>query len=213
MAGPDFSAVSKVIKSVAGLIAVVPGLALITNAITLPLTLQQLLGALALALGVVIVIAIYLFGQRLHQMKAQRVGLIVVGLAVAGVTVAMICSGAANTYVLKRMVDGAVELRVLPLNPSGQLKTDLEDFGGDYDEALRHPVIGARVSSAIDRQDGGTVLLLSVSFLLAQALLLGAIVIGAWKLADTLRQRRRSTDGPGEPPVPRRRSTDSPAES
>jgi len=198
MAAPSIASVSNVIKGVAGLIAILPGIALVTNAIVLPLTLQQFLGGLALALGVVIILAIYLFGQRLHRMKPQRVGAMVIAMAVAGAGIAMLCSGVANTYVLKRSVGDGVEMRVMPLRPTGQLAADLESFGGDYDEALRHPVIGARVATEMDRQDGPTILLLSVSFLLAQALLLSAIVTGAWKLANALGQKRAEPAAPVE---------------
>lgn len=178
MAEP-FAKLEGVIKGAAGVVALIPGIALFTQAVSLPPPLETFLGGVSLTFGVAVVLAIILFQRRIARAPADRVGVVVLALALAGILTAIVCYKFADTHVMR---DREVAI-VKPIKPEGKLARNLEVFGGDYAEMLANANVGARARDDMKRQSGSAIWFLSISLLLAQTLLLTAIVLGAWKVA------------------------------
>ncbi|GAA0640744.1 hypothetical protein [Brevundimonas lenta] len=187
---PSFANVENVVKGVVSLIALLPGLALITRAIQLPLDLQQLMGGLALTAGVLVVLAVYLFGGRLKRLSAQKVGIAVLALGVVGLATSVYAFSYIGEHTIERSVDGETVQLVVPDRPTGQLATDMVYYQGDYVEAMHDPINGGRIARDIHAQAKPTLWAMIFWYTVAQTLLLAAMVLGAWKVADVLERRR-----------------------
>lgn len=181
-----FEKLEGTIKSAAGVVALIPGIAIFTRAITLPPQLHVLLGGLSLAFGVAVVMTIFLYRRRLSRVRADRIGLAVIALALVGVIAGIGLYGFAETHIIRV---GETTL-VAPLQPTGNLEGYLRTFRGDYAEMLANPFIGSVAQDDMRKQSGSAVWILSIGLMVVQTLLLTAIVLGAWKVAES----RRSTD-------------------
>lgn len=185
---PVFGRLETVIKGAVSVIALIPGIALVSRSVVLPPDLQDLLGGLALALGTVIILGIVLNRGRIRRTSAQRIGLISGGLAAAGFVAAIFGFNFAQRHLVPFKPDtGDQGYLLIPLRPSAELGSLLDQAGGSWPDAILNPGIGHLVREHMRAESGTAVWMLALLLLLAQAFLLTAIVLAAWKASEQLK--------------------------
>jgi len=186
---PLFGRMETAIKGAVSVVALIPGLALVFSAVTLPPELKDLLGGLALALGTVIVFGVVLNRGRIRRTSPQRIGTIAGVLAGAGLVASIFFFNFVGRHLIAIKQSSADAVYLLkPLQPSSELRSLLDAVGGSWAEAILNPGVGHRVRELMRAESGTAVWLLTALLLLAQALLLTAIVLVAWKAAERLKQ-------------------------
>ena len=192
---PLFGRLESVIKGAVSVIALVPGIALMFNAVTLPTELEGLLGGLALALGTVIVFGIVLNRGPIRRTRPQRIAAIAAVLATTGLAATVFFFNFVDRHLIaiKRPEADPVYL-LKPLDPSAELLALLDAVDGSWAEAILNPGIGHQVRELMRAEAGTAVWLLAALLLSAQALLLTAIILAAWKAAERLKPIPTDTD-------------------
>ena len=184
-----FETVANVIKGAAMLAAAAPGVAMLVNVVPVPPTIENLITASSLAVGAAIVISIMILRRSIQNASAPLLAIGVVIFALGGAWAAMKYVEFATVYVVSFVNTEHVEERVVvPVTPSPELAAILGDFNGDYAEALVSGIRGPRVRQLVNEGHGPTYTRLVCYLLLAQILLLTAIVGGAWKVAEMFRK-------------------------
>lgn len=197
-ASTDSKALSGAIKGVAAIAALVPGVAMLLRLVPFPPSVEQLLGGLSLAFGAAVVIAVIACRRRIEKAN-NTVAVTVILLSCAiGAALAIAFFGFATNHIESYKQGDQTVSVVVPLSPSDELVGILTQFGGDYGEALRNPIFAQRTAALMAAQSGSTTALLAAYLLAAQALLIGAIVAGAWKVADFF-SRAEDQNGLGGP--------------
>lgn len=180
--------------------ALVPGTAMFLHILPFPLNIEQLLGGLSLAFGAAVVTAVVACKGYIARASNFTVAVLTLLCAVAGAALALGFFDFGNTHIQSfTQSDNTVSSVVVPLRPSGELPDILNQFGGSYLQALASGVYRDRVLALIAEQNRTAVALLATFLLGAQGLLIGAIVIGAWKVADFFTPANGNV-GSSEPP-------------
>lgn len=182
-----FQNVERVLKGASGVVAIVPGVALLARVAHLPHNIQTLMGLLAVTLGASAVLVIFLLRQQLKQLSAKVVALAVIPTSLLGAAATTFFVILAMTHVIVTgAADGEEDYILVPLQPSDELRKLVAPLQYDWVEALANSAISAQVRQMMNDEAGSTVWLLTGSLLLAQTLLLVALVVSACKIADSL---------------------------
>lgn len=170
------------VKSILALLALLPGIAVLTGLIDIPPTLIQLVKFLSIFVSLVVLIAILLLQKRLARLPLLWVaGLAVVAVAVGG-AVAVGYWTFANRHIVVVAKGKQVTRYVVPLKPSAEVRSLVEPYDGDYAEALVTSVYKERLARLLSEDSGGTVAVMILLLVLAQTLLISGIVVGGWRL-------------------------------
>jgi hypothetical protein len=176
--------VTKIIKGAASLLAILPGIAMLTRIVPVPPTKETLITALSLSVGVAVIIAIMVLQQTLQKLSPLIVALFIIILAISGTLIAIKYVDFATAHMISITDNGLKKRIVTPLKSPQELITIVNgEFHGDWGEAYVSPIRGPRVRQLIKENNGSTYEILVVYLLAAQVLLLIAIVGGAWKAA------------------------------
>ncbi|MFZ0266310.1 hypothetical protein [Caulobacter sp.] len=181
-------ALSRAIKGVAAIAALVPGVAMLTNVVPLPTEADQLLGGLCLVFGAAVVIAVVALRTRIAKLPPGLVAGLVLASCCVGAVFAIQYFSFGGTHVIAyvdRRLDGTSnEVRLIaPLKPSPELSAILAEFGGHYEEALHSPLHRSQVARLMSNENKSAAALLATYLILAEALMIGALVAGAWRVA------------------------------
>jgi hypothetical protein len=176
--------VTKLIKGAASLLAILPGIAMLTRIVPVPPTIENLITALSLSVGVAVIIAIMVLQQKLQKSPPLIVSLLIIVLVISGTWIAIKYVEFAKTHIIPITDNGIKERIVTPLKSPQALITIVDgEFHGDWREAYVSPIRGPQVRQLIEENNGSTYAALVIYLLVAQVLLLIAIVGGAWKAA------------------------------
>ncbi|MET3665266.1 hypothetical protein [Caulobacter sp. 1776] len=195
--GSGADALSGAIKGAAAIAAVVPGVAILLKVVPLPPQADQLLGGLSLVCGVAVVIAVVTLRNRIAKLKAGLAAGLVMGGCLVGVVSAVQYYNFGGAHIIAYEDvdrDGkAKSVRLIaPIHPSPELSRILDEFNGDYGEALHSPIYRSRVAGLIARENGSATWRLVTYLMLAQAFLIGALVAGAWRTAAFFEARAKA---------------------
>jgi hypothetical protein len=183
------------IKAVIGVLALLPGVAVLTGLIDIPPTLVELVKALSVFTGIGVLIAILLLSESIRRASARKVALLTVAAVLLGAGFALAYRTVAAAQVVIVTVGDQVERFVIPLAPSEEIGSLVAPYGGDYAEALMTSVRAERLRQLMEEDSGSAVALMVLLMVVAQTLMVGGLVIGGWKLSMA-----------GEPAVSRRRN-------
>lgn len=177
--------VGKVIKGAVAILAMVPGVAMLANAVPVPPPGETVISVVTLAVGVAIVIAIALAQRLIRSMPAWALAVAVLALGILGALAAVRYADFAQTHIVE-FTDAQRQKHsvVVPAQPSAELSSILRTFNGDYAEAMTNPIRGHRVQQLVRDEGGATTTWLVLYLLAAQILLVTAVVAGAWKIAQ-----------------------------
>ncbi len=177
--------VARALKLIAGIIALLPGIAVMLKGIMVPPDLQQFLGGLVTSIGAVIIIIVFLIQKHITNLKDGWI----IGICVSSVAVALVCYFIYFVYYGRLYgewtLPGGTNLRlILPLHPTGELKEWLSSLHSWGAVIAAHP---ADVEPLVNKQNTSSKALLLGLFVVSFSLSIFAIVLGAWKMAATLR--------------------------
>jgi hypothetical protein len=185
------------IKALVALLALLPGVAVLTGLIDIPPTLVDLVKALSLFTGIGVLIAILLLSKPIRALRGRTVALMTVCAVVLGAGFAVAYRAVATRQVVIVTMGDQVERFVVPLAPSKEIGRLVDPYGGDYAEALMTSVRAERLHQLMDEESGGAVALMIALMVAAQTLMVGGIVVGGWKL--TMTDEAAATKGASRP--------------
>ena len=173
------------IKAVIGLLALLPGVAVLTGLIDIPPSLVDLVKALSIFAGIAVLIAILLLSGTIRALSGRTVALLTLSAVVLGGGFAVAYRAVAARQVVVVETGREVERFVVPLTPSAEIRRLVAPYGGDYAEALMTSVRAERLHQLMEEESGSAVALMIALMVVAQTLMVGGIVVGGWKLAMT----------------------------
>jgi hypothetical protein len=171
------------IKAMIGILALLPGVAVLTGLIDIPPTLVELVKALSVFTGIGVLIAILLLSESIRRASARKVALLTVAAVLLGGGFALAYRTVASGQVVVVTMGDQVERFVIPLAPSEEIGSLVAPYGGDYAEALMTSVRAERLRQLLEEDSGSAVALMVLLMVVAQTLMVGGLVIGGWKLA------------------------------
>lgn len=170
------------------------GLALPTFALVRLQNLPEDVAAIAYVVlptvSLALIVAIFIRGADIGRLSGRSAARLTLGLAVAGAIVtaayAMISDKLVFTFIDATEAGEVVsEVHVKPIAPSQEIQDIVAECGGDYRIALSDDCpAAANLKTYMFRDRLWSVALLLGTMLLAQLLFVGAIVGGAWWLAE-----------------------------
>jgi len=185
--------ISGVLKGIAAVIALFPGVAIYFRLVDIPPTLMQLVEIISFSISLIVIISVFLARDIISRMGSARVGLlcsIAVVLGAASITGYFLF--ARGHTVVVRAPEGPtpgshenVQRYIVPLNPSPELTAIVDPFFGDYEEAIRMSVQRETMKQLMNEESGSSLLVMIVLLVLSELLLMAPVVVGAWKLAGT----------------------------
>jgi len=172
------------IKAIGVFLALLPGVAVLVGLVQLPGSMEALVKFLSGALGVTIVLAVLLSSAPIRRMKGIVAAALILGCALGGAVAStsyMIYAG----HHLLPPPDGNGGAIAIPDEPSTELARLMQPFGDDdYAEALMVSVQRDRIRRLMDRDSSASISKMVGLLLTGQLLLVFAIALGAWKLAE-----------------------------
>lgn len=153
-----------------------------------------LLGATA---GIIVVLLVITFSSSLRKLRPMTVGVFLIATAIAGATTLVRYSTFASAHTIpvpplgKDEEDTRTRIYIIPHRPSSDLKRLVGNTHGDFGLLLESPARKIALSM-MTKDDGPTVVLIILYFVLSEALLVFAIVMSAWWLVG----RRETPAGP-----------------
>lgn len=176
--------VGGVIKALIALLALLPGIAVLTGLISIPPSLVDLVKMLSVFICIIALIVILLATSWIQRKSRLLIGALALVAVIAGAICSVVYWGFANRHIV--VIEPApdqVERYVVPLQPSAEIDRIMIPYRGDYAEALQTSIRKARLGQLMNDESGSAVAIMIVLLLVAQALLVGGVVAGAWKLA------------------------------
>ena len=140
------------IKSVIALLALLPGVAVLTGLIDIPPTLVELVKALSVFAGIGVLIAILLLSEPIRAMNGRTVALMTVSAIVVGAGFAVAYRAVATRQVVIVAMGDETERFVVPLAPSEEIGGLVGPYGGDYAEALMTSVRAERLCQLMEEE-------------------------------------------------------------
>jgi hypothetical protein len=183
MAG-KFATTGNVIKGAAALIALFPGIAVIFDLVDIPPTVIQLVRIISFSVGIIVLLAVFLLRDRIVAMSNERAAILGVVAVLIGAASLTGYYQFASRHTVIIPVEGTdrVDRYVIPLNPTPEIRTPVEIFGGDYDEALRMSPEAETLKIRMRDQQGSSVVIMVLLLVLSQVFLVAPVVAAAWKL-------------------------------
>jgi hypothetical protein len=181
----------KIIKAVAVLLGLLPGIALLLGLVDIPPSLADLIKFLTFAVSIGVVICIMLLRDRIRRLTSKKAAILVVTAVLTGAAFATAYMIVAQDQIVVISTGAGIERYVKPLDPSADIQDIMRDYRGDYGEALATSVRNAELSALMEQESGSAIVLLILLLVAGQVLLVSGIVGGAWKLAGA-RQAKES---------------------
>ncbi len=179
-------AMGNVIKAAAAVVATLPGVAILTGLIPIPKELTTVVTFICAFVGIACILSVVLLSQAISRAKPARFVAAVLILAVVGST-----TSASYYLFAKRLVvviedgeSGKSSAHIIPLSPSKKLVQLLGPYPDDYREALETSGQRFRLMDYMNRENASAVALLILLLVLSQALLVSAIAVAAWRIAE-----------------------------
>lgn len=183
------------IKAVVAVVCVLGPYIALTELVSIPPEIDQLMSTLTFAISVVVVIAVLLLHERIERMRPGAVAAFSAVAVVTGAVMATAFFLFANDHLVTENEGLENEtIHVLPISPSETYR-DIVRPHGDVLEALYNGYRNDELRTLIEDENDSAVIALIVLLIAAEVLLLSGIVTGAWKIAG----REDQAGGNGAP--------------
>lgn len=171
------------IKTAAAVVAVLPSVAILAGMVHIPPTLGELVRFVCGSIGIVIVLAVILLKDAIRRMSDTVAAVLILGAALGGAVAATGYLRFADSHIIDQPNGDGAPL-VLPLHPSQELRALIAPYGEDYAEAIATSIQRERIIALMDSESAISVAIMIVLLVAGQSLIISAIVIGAWKIAE-----------------------------
>ena len=172
-----------VIRTTAGLIALLPPVAILTGLVDIPPSLIDLIKMLSFFVSVGILLAIFLLGKHISRVRSGWMAAATIAAILLGGIFATSYMLFANRHIAVVARGDDTERYVVPLHPSPAIQRIMAGFGGDYVEALQTSSQSARLEQLMQEEDGSSTMVMIALLVAAQTLLVAGVVAAAWRLA------------------------------
>lgn len=177
-----FESLGTLIKTLIALVALLPGIAVLTGLVNIPPTLVQLVKFLSVFVSLAVMIAVFLMERRLAAMRLSMVAAVALVAVIVGCTSAVEYWAFANRHIVVLKEGSEVSRFVVPLRPSADIQRLMIPYDGDYAEALETSVHKERLAQLMEKESATSVAVMVLLLVLSQTLLLFGVVAGAWRL-------------------------------
>lgn len=178
-----FERAGHVIKGVAAFLALLPSIAVLIGLVAIPPSLADLMTFVSGAIGIIIILIVVLSSAAIRRMSNTMAVLLIAIGALGGAAASTQYFLFADRHIIYPP-DNAQNPLILPTKPSAELQSLLEPYGEDYAEALATSTQRERIRELLKRESGKSLVIMLLLMVIGQSLVVGAIVIGAWKLAE-----------------------------
>lgn len=180
-----FASVSTVIKSLAVIVALFPGILALLELVDIPPTLIDLVKIISFSVSLIVLISVFLMRNWIYRIRNETAAVVGILAVLAGACCATGYFQFANkhTFSIKYEDEGDPETYIIPRNPSPELKAMVAPFGGSYERALRTGTNSDEIADQMGDEALGSMAIMIVLLILSQILLIAPVVAAAWKLA------------------------------
>lgn len=182
----DIASAGNVIKAIVALLALLPPLAVITGLIDIPPSLGQLVKIVTVPVSVIAVMGIFAQRRAISRWSASRAILVFGACALLGSACAVSYYIFAGTHVIEYRDERLVK----PIAPSPEIEEIVDAWGGQYDQALAYSPLGEELRRRLGEESVSAILVMIGLMVLAQLLLVAAMVGFAWHLVSESGRRR-----------------------
>ena len=181
-----FDAVATVIKGVAAIYALFPGIAVLSGLVAIPPSLVDMVRIISFSVSGVVLISVFLLGERLLRLSKERAAL----FSVIAVLLGAICVGGyfqfANAHTVEIQVGrnattGQDEFKtyIIPMNPSPQMRALVEP-DNDYRIALQTSGDREKLKELMVAEGWSSMAIMILLLILSEVLLVAPVVAVAW---------------------------------
>lgn len=185
LAASRFVESSALIKGAAAVVALMPGVAALLGVVEVPPSIDALVRFISVFVSLACVFSIALFKASIRKARGATVAITVLAMAIGAAGFATSYFLFARSHVI-RLVENAgnTEIYLIPLAPSPAIVSIMAPYDGDYVEALETSSQRLILRQELQEQSGSTAAILVGLLILAQAISIGAVMLGAWKLTS-----------------------------
>lgn len=200
--GERVDATRRLIESIGAIVGFVAPTSALIAVGRLPSHVALMAGAILLAVTTAFVITVFIHDQKIGRLGGKWITLIIALCALTGSVLTTVYERVADELIAEeRHWDGdrlaETHRFVIPLNPSPRIIEIVDEFYGNYDRAIILSRYQAELKTLMRRQETSAVLAILGLMVLAQLLLVAAILIGASWLAQ------RAAPNAGAEPKPK----------
>lgn len=181
-----FDAVATVIKGIAAIYALFPGIAVLLGIVAIPPSLVDMVRVISFSVSGVVLISVFLLGERLLRLSRERAAL----YSIVAVLIGAVCVGAyfqfANAHTVEIQVGrdpatGRDELKtyIIPLNPSPEMR-ELVEPDNDYRIALQTSGERERLKQLMIAEGWSSMAIMILLLVISEVLLVAPVVAVAW---------------------------------
>jgi hypothetical protein len=190
MSVKSMDGVGLIIKGVAAIYALFPGLAVALHMVEIPPSLGDLVKIIAFSVSGTVIIAVFLLDRRVRRISNERAVLLSVGGVVVGGMLLIGYFWFATAYTAK-VVDppGVTTPYIVPMHPTAEIVRIVHPANGynptifEYERAMRMETDRARLKKAVGEENIFTVIVMILLLVFSEVLLIAPVVMVAWKLA------------------------------
>jgi hypothetical protein len=181
------------------LIALSPGLAVLFGLVSIPYDIAELTKILSFAVSLAVLVAVFLLSDRIRRMSNRLVVVLSAATLALGSSFGVGYVQFTRSHLVAVSVDAGPPVQyIVPLNPSAELRSQIEPFGGDYREAYQRALdISAEretIRDLMEAESGAGVLIMIALLLLAEVFLVTGVVVAGCKLTLAPLPDEASTD-------------------
>lgn len=148
------------------------------------------------ATSLAVIVAIFVLGPHIRSIPRAKAALLILAFAAGGAVCTAVYAKAAGNLVVERTTFRAGKIvrtdrDLKPLSPSGRMREILSNAKGNYHRAIKGDDGTEFVALMRQHNDSAFALVLAL-MVLAQLLLVAAIVGGAWWLAENAEEQERA---------------------
>lgn len=172
------------IKAVAGIIALFPGIVVLLGLVAIPPSLADLVKIISFSISGVVLLAVFLMGDRIQRLSKGRTVFYTVTAVVLGAACATFYFQFANRHtVIVETGPASAETYIIPLDPSERIREVVAPLDYDYKVALQAATQRAELRRWMVDESGSSMAVMIVLLVLSQILLVAPVVAAAWRLA------------------------------
>ena len=174
---------SNLIRSAGSLVALLPSALILLGIVPIPTSVHLLINYITSAVTLVLLITAVLLRDAISRIANTATALLILASVLGGTVTAAYYFSFTRHHIVEPP-SGYGDPLIVPLRPSRELRSLMEPYSDDYAEALATSIQRERIAELMGQEDSSTVFVMISLLVGTQILMIMAIVVGAWKLAE-----------------------------
>jgi len=180
----SFDTVGAVIKGVAAIYALFPGIAVLSGLVAIPPSLADMVKVISFSVSGIVLISVFMLGDRMRHLSKERAAI----FSLIAVLIGAACVGGyfqfANRHTVEIQVTATeTKTLIIPLNPSRDILELVEPDNYDYRITLQTSPERERLKRMMMAESWSSMAIMILLLILSEVLLVAPVVAAAWILA------------------------------